>query len=498
MNLLKKIRQHATQTPAKVALCSSESAVDYRLLNDEIEKFSLQLKKRGLKAMGLYADNTPGWVVTDLAALDAGICLVPLPQFFSPRQLQYAVSQSGLTAIVTDNPERLQTLLDTHLVLQTETLEVAGQQLFIMMIRASQNHPAENIVKITFTSGTTGEPKGVLLGWEQIQAVIDSLAGAVSASSADAYLPLTPLAVLLENLAGVYVSLWAGARIVLPGLAATGLKGVVELDIASTVAAIEAFSPTTLIMTPQILLACVEYLQTTQLELKSLRYIALGGAPVSATLLDKAAQLKLPVYEGYGLSECASVTTLNTPEAYKRGSVGKALPHIRLSISERGEVLIHDVGFSGYLGQSNESYKNVWHSGDLGYLDEDGFLFLTGRKRHVFITAMGRNVSPEWVESELLLSPGILQAAVFGEAKPSNAAVIFPAQGWDLVMLEKAVEKVNADLPDYARISHLVLASEPFSPMNGQLSGTGRNRRQAIYQSYQSQIEPFYFQEQLA
>jgi long-chain acyl-CoA synthetase len=253
-----------------------------------------------------------------------------------------------------------------------------------------------------------------------------------------------------------------------------------------------------LIMTPQVLQASVEYLEQAPKMPESLRFIALGGAPVSQSLLDRAQQLQLPVYEGYGLSECASVTTLNTPFAHKKGSVGRALPHIDLAISESGEVLIKNCGFSGYLGQPHDVTDNTWHSGDLGYLDDDGYLYLTGRKRNVFITAMGRNVSPEWIERELVLAPEIMQAAVFGEARDTNTAVVVAVPGCDEATLWQVIETVNTSLPDYARISHLIRASEAFTPLNRQLSGTGRNRRQVIYQVYENQIELHYQQEQLS
>jgi len=492
MNLLEKIHSHALAQPGKTALTGSYATLDYHALVNEVERFSTWLDNSQVQVVGLYADNTPAWVIADLASLNCGICLVPLPQFFSPAQLMHAIQQAGINAIITDSPEPLQTSIPAELTLEDETLEVAGSLLSILRTPLKPRQLPKGIVKITYTSGTTGEPKGVMLGWNQIQPVISSLSEAVLADSNDTHLALMPLAVLLENLAGVYVSLWTGANVVLPGLAATGLAGATGLDIQKTMSAIINCSPSTLIMTPQVLQASIEYLEKAPKRLESLRFIALGGAPVSQFLLDKAEQLKLPVYEGYGLSECASVTTLNTPDAHKKGSVGRALPHIDLAISESGEVLIQNCGFSGYLDQPRDATDNTWYSGDLGYLDDDGYLYLTGRKRNVFITAMGRNVAPEWIERELVLAPEIIQVAVFGEARDRNIAVIVPVPGCDETTLWQAIETVNASLPDYARISHFITASEAFTPLNRQLSGTGRNRRQVIYQAYENQIENYY------
>jgi long-subunit acyl-CoA synthetase (AMP-forming) len=206
--------------------------------------------------------------------------------------------------------------------------------------------------------------------------------------------------------------------------------------------------------------------------------------------------LGLPVFEGYGLSECASVTTLNSSSHYKIGSVGRPLPHTQLRIADDGEVLVSGNLFAGYLGETAPQLANGWwHTGDIGYLDQDGFLYLKGRRRNIFITAFGRNVSPEWVERELVLEKPIIQAALFGEARPWNVAVIVAMPGATTEDLAVSIARVNSTLPDYARVSRWIIAYEPFSPINGQLSGTGRIRRQDIYQTYQHQIELLYQEE---
>jgi long-subunit acyl-CoA synthetase (AMP-forming) len=215
--------------------------------------------------------------------------------------------------------------------------------------------------------------------------------------------------------------------------------------------------------------------------------------------MDRARQRGLPVYEGYGLSECASVTTLNTFTDWRRGSVGRPLPHLQLRITDDGEVLVAGNLFAGYLGEpAPQTDHGWWRTGDMGYLDDDGFLFLTGRRRNVFITAFGRNVSPEWVERELVLEGPIAQAAVFGEARPWNAAVLVPAFGADSGELAAAVAHANQGLPDYARITEWIIADQPFTPDNGQLSGTGRIRRHVIHQTYEQQIESLYKKEQVS
>ncbi len=146
--------------------------------------------------------------------------------------------------------------------------------------------------------------------------------------------------------------------------------------------------------------------------------------------------------------------------------------------------------FMGYLGEKAWNPDDFWPTGDIGYLDDAGFLHLAGRKKHLFITAFGRNVSPEWVERELSIEPAIAQACVFGEARPFNVAVIVPRQGGQTV--EQAVAAANERLPDYARVSRWIVAREPFSVANGLWTGTGRPRRSHIEAAYREQIESLY------
>jgi long-subunit acyl-CoA synthetase (AMP-forming) len=200
------------------------------------------------------------------------------------------------------------------------------------------------------------------------------------------------------------------------------------------------------------------------------------------------------VFEGYGLSECASVVALNTEGARRIGSVGKPLAHAQVKFAEDGEILVAGATLLGYTGDAPLQPNEFWPTGDTGHLDEEGFLHLTGRKKNIFITSFGRNVSPEWVERELTLHPAIAQAAVFGEARPWNVAVIVPrgATPEALAAVNQAIDEANRVLPDYARVKHWMPAQTPFLPQNGQLTANGRLKRAAIWQLYQTSIEQLY------
>jgi len=497
MKLLQRIAKHASETPSRPALLGFDHALDYGQLQDEMQRMAANLSASGHRVIALDLDNVPAWVVMDLAALAAGICLVSLPPFFSPQQVQHALNQAGADAVITDQVALLQQRAAGLLANSGEELVVAGRRLTLLACDTPEVHFPGDILKITYTSGTTGQPKGVMLRGSQVEAVVASLLDAVQADPSDIHLALTPLSVLLENIAGVYLALWAGASCVLPGMKNVGLSGSVGIDPAGMVQAIAAYRPSSLITSPQTLQLLVEVQESQPRDLDSLRFVALGGASVSKRLLKRAAAMGLPVYEGYGLSECASVVSLNTVSAHKLGSVGRPLPHLQLRISRDNEILIGGHGFAGYLGQTPDN-DGLWHTGDIGFIDEQGFLHLQGRRRNVFITSMGRNVAPEWIERELVLEPQIMQAAVYGEARPRNVAVLVPHPQAGQAALSAAVDRVNSQLPDYAQVSHYLVAEQPFSTKNDQLSGTGRVRREPVYAAHRDAIEGFFLQEHVS
>jgi len=489
------VERYARETPQKVALAGTAVALTYAQCDSHIERLAGALTELGPAALGLFMDNTPAWVIADLAAATARIPITPIPMFFSAAQIGHLIASAGLDLLLTDQPAALRQLLAANDITFTDDdAEVAGVHIHIF--RLSQPAPctiAAGIAKVTYTSGTTGEPKGVCLTQRVMEDVAVSLQAACHARGDDRHLCALPLATLLENIGGVYVPLLAGGTCILPGLVATGMRGAAGLDPLRFLQSLVEYEAGTCIMIPQMLLALVSAIQAGGPRPAALRYAAVGGAPVSRSLLEAAATLDLPVYEGYGLSEAASVVAVNTPEAHKPGTAGKPLPHVHLGFADDGEILVSGALFSGYLGEDEAKLQDGFYpTGDTGYLDDDGFLHITGRKKHIFITAFGRNVSPEWMERELMVQPAIVQAVVFGEARPFNVAVLVVREGVDTAALQQAVDAANARLPDYARIGKWLRADEPFSIANGQWTGTGRPRREAIEASYTDRIRAVY------
>jgi len=491
--VLDAIARHARQQPEALALESCEARLSYAQLQQAIEALAQQLSSRGLSRIGLLADNGLGWALADLAAIRAGLCLVPLPPFFSPRQVAYALHSAGVEALLVDPRLALVPELSA-LPGESLTLADSSASLRLLHLPSPGMAPAlpQDTCKITYTSGTTGEPKGVCLGLEQMEQVAAALAQASGAAPGDRHLAMLPLSTLLENIGGLYAPLLAGATACLWPMAEVGLRGAAGVDPRMLLAALDVVRANTAILVPQLLQVLVEAIEAGLAPPRQPRFVAVGGAPVAPALLRRAESLGLPVHEGYGLSECASVVALNTPAARRVGSVGRPLPQVQLQFAGDGEILVSGNAFHGYVGETPRAAQAPVATGDLGHLDADGFLWITGRKKNMFITAYGRNVAPEWVERELCLQRAIAQAAVFGEGRPWNAAVIVPRPGADAAAVAAALQEVNAGLPDYARLLRWLPASQPFTPANGQLTPNGRLRRAAIWSQYGEAVASLY------
>ena len=485
------LHHHAARSPKSIALVSADQRFDYATLLNAVVELGASLRAARGSRVGIIADNGIAWALSDLAALDADLVSVPLPLFFSAQQIGHAITDAGIDLLLIDRrlalPIALQGAEDVSPLLPQAT----ATWLRLLKLPSRSPHLPAATRKITYTSGTTGSPKGVCLGIEQQERVAEALAKASGSNRQSQHLCVLPLASLLENIGGLYAPLLVGATTHLPSLSAIGLDGASGFDPSKLLRQIDLAQANSMILVPQLLQALIVAIENRALLPKSLRFIAVGGAMVSPTLLGYGTRLGLPIYEGYGLSECASVVALNTVDDALPGTVGRPLPHLNVRIAADGEVLVSGNSYLGYVGEPSRESADEVATGDIGHIDEEGFLHLTGRKKNIFVTAYGRNVSPEWVESELVLHPAIAQVAVFGEARPYNVAVIVPRTR-DPVMVQAALDAVNRDLPDYARINRWILASQPFASTNDQLTPNGRLRRAAIAAAYRQSIESLY------
>jgi long-chain acyl-CoA synthetase len=452
------------------------------------------LENEQVSLLALHAENSPAWVVADLACQRRNICLVPLPTFFSPTQIRATLTSCNAAWLLTDNTQELHALIQDQVAVQDDKL---GLQL-CRIDNTGGNVPAlpEGTGKITFTSGSTGDAKGVCLGNQQLLLQAEALKDAVGVK-APRHLCLLPLSTLLENVAGVYAPLLAGGDVMIPTLASMGYQGSRLVQPQQLLATISMVEPQTLILIPELLKLIVGAVKSGWQPPGSLRFIAVGGSKVGVNLLREAWSLGLPVYEGYGLSECASVVSLNTPVANQPGTCGKPLPH--LLVEEKGsELVVRGNAMLGYLNQPESWYSPAIHTGDLGYCDRDGYVHLLGRRKNILISSYGRNISPEWPESELLANPLLQEAVVFGDAMPHCVALI-SSRNPDIEnnVIQDWVDRVNTELPDYARIRAWHRLEQPLAGLPGMLTSNGRPRRHDIALKFANEIDSLYADQDL-
>lgn len=446
------------------------------------------LQSMGVRRCALLADNSARWILSDLALLACEATNVPIPPSFTRQQVAHVLEDAGVESVLTDDAERFSR--------DHSGFELVGSSYrtgLALLQRAGRLHAklwTADISKVTYTSGSTGSPKGVRLRDSAIQAVTASLVAATAGLGIQTHLCLLPLATLLENIAGVYVPLTMGAKVIVRPGPSMGVS-YSGLNLPLLLRTIEATSPESMILVPELLRVLVQAVRGGWQAPSSLRFIAVGGGAVSTELLQQSRDAGLPVFQGYGLSECASVVCLNTPSHDKPGSVGKPLEHARVRIDHDGQICVSGATMAGYLGGRGHPEDEV-RTGDLGEIDADGFVYVRGRVKNMFITSMGRNITPEWVESELTSEAAIVQAVVSGEAKPYAVALVAANARTSEDSIEQAIARANSRLPDYARVRRWAPFPDAPTLANGLLTANGRFRRADILTRYHYLIDSLY------
>lgn len=466
--MLHYLERLAVDTPDAIAIESPAMRLTYATLLDRVRHLGIWLSGLDASAIALDLPDNETWVVAHLACLYANIPQLPLPPFFTAEQRQHAMRDAGV-----------------NYLLATATTESPHQwqyKAMAIMLQGAANPPAilpGGTAVITYTSGSTGTPKGVCLGVPGMTRVAESLVEVLGVELAARHLSVLPMAVLLEQIGGLYATLISGGTYVFAD---------VQKDLRMLPHALQESQASSCILVPELLKMLVQHAAHAQAEFPQLQFVAVGGARVSDALLEQAFALGLPVYQGYGLTESASVVAVNTPGAHRSATVGKPLPHIRYRLAEDGEIILTNPALLGYTGDA--FYRGYYATGDLGSIDAEGYLHIHGRKKNILITAHGRNVSPEWPESLLLAQPEIAQAMAYGDAQPTLSALIVPSTA--NADIGAAVARVNAALPEYARIGEWQ-PHAAFTVANGLLTGTGRIRRDAVMQTLYHQGEDYGF-----
>jgi long-subunit acyl-CoA synthetase (AMP-forming) len=455
--ILMAFADHARNDPHRLAIIDGFGQMTYADLFEAVRRTAAwagALPER----VGLLAPKDRRAIVWHLALAWAGRTIVPLPAFFSPLQLAHLVQDAGLGTIVSA-PEMVEMAQTICPLVVTPTFDANPSA-----------EPAGDSGCIIYTSGTSGHPKGVVLGERQLNASVRALVEAVGATSQDRMLSVLPFALLLEQLVGILVPLSTGASIALCPT---------PQDLP---AAAENFAPTATVLVPEMLAEWVTWLERYGTRAPaSLRFVAVGGAPVPPLLAERAWNVGLPVHEGYGLSECCSVVAVNRPGDRVAGTVGRPLPGVTVTI-DNGEIVVGGPSVMvGYLGGSPA--EDVYRTGDAGRFDAEGRLIVEGRIDDVIVTTTGRNIHPEWIESMILGDRRVGRCAVIDGGRHPRA-ILVPVKDAlldaDPAEIDVLVARLCANAPDYARPRANLTMSETLLRQQGLITANGRLRRPAI------------------
>jgi long-subunit acyl-CoA synthetase (AMP-forming) len=474
-DIISALRRNASDYDGATAFADGASSLTRAGLSARVAAFAATLEPLP-QTLGLLGENCNDWVVAQLAGWVAGKTIVPIPSFFSGEQQRHILADCAISHVIA-----------------TPQLAQTAHQLAVCVVPVTSARRGELPVlrngggQIIYTSGSTGRPKGVRLGLVQIERSAAMLAEAIGARRTDKYLSVLPLPLLLETICAICVPLLAQARTCFePSLTASIGRGQPQ----GLRAAFARHEPTTSVLVPELLAVWLGELAAAQEAAPdSLRFIAIGGAPVAASLAEKAWHAGIPVHEGYGLSECCSVVAVNRPGQRRPGTVGQPLPGLSVRI-DGGEIVVEGpTVMQGYQNRADASQP--WRTGDLGEFDADGYLRISGRKDNLIVTSFGRNVSPEWIEAMITADPRIAACAVLGHGEPRLRALIVPtaagaawfaAHSEAQALLELAY--ICRDAPSYAIPGDFVLADRAEALRRNLFTPNGRLRRAVLPEAF--------------
>ena len=537
------------------------------------------------EAVGLLSTSRAEWVQADFAIFSAGCVTIPVYPSYTPEQLAYIINDSGARTLIVEDPAQLAKALEARgkmesleqmvvlqgyegresSVLTWEELRRLGrdnrEQLKSMLAeRVASAHP-EDVATIVYTSGTTGPPKGVVQTHANHVAALQAAAHSTEVTKGDVHLLFLPLAhafARFEAFMGIHRGLTTAfaenldkvgenLREVRPDFICS-VPRVFEKVYARILAGVEAGST----VKKQIFHWAIGVgRQVSQLEQARqsipaglavkhriahklvfsklhqalggrLRFCFSGGAPLSKEIAEFFHAAGFLILEGYGLTETCPILSANQPDAFKFGSVGRAIPGVELRIAADGEILARgpNVAARGYFKKPEATTAvfeptGWFHTGDIGRIDDDGFLFITDRKKDLIVTAGGMNIAPQNIENLLKGDPFISQVLIYGDRRPYPVALItlnleelakfaieegiLATDPASLAKHPKVVERVsriveerNASLQSYAKIKKFAVLPADFTQDGGELTPTLKVKRKVVWEKYRNAIESLY------
>jgi len=417
----------------------------------------------------------------------------------------------------------------------------------------------EDIASIIYTSGTTGVPKGVMLTHRNFVSNVTTCAPLFQISEKDTVLSFLPLSHVLERMV-VFCYLYKGASIAFAESVETVAENLLEIRPHIMVSVPRVFEKIYARVMDNVLessplkrkiffwaLKIGRKAAQYRLAKKPLprglrmrhnlahklvfskilertggrvRFFVSGGAPLSPDIAEFFYAIGLVILEGYGLTETSPVVSVNTFDAIKFGTVGKPLPGVEVKIAEDGEILVRGPNvMKGYYkmeAETQEAFADGWfHTGDIGFLDEEGYLVITDRKKDLIVTAGGKNVAPQPIENMIKTNPYISNVVVIGDKRKFVSALVVPEfekleeyarfnnipfqSRKDLVNNEEIkrfvlaeIDRATPSLASYEKIKKIVLLEREFELEKGEITPTLKVRRRIIEEKYKDLIDALY------
>lgn len=421
----------------------------------------------------------------------------------------------------------------------------------------------DDLLTLIYTSGTTGVPKGVMLSHGNI--MFDAMFTSRKISSAldgnEVLLSFLPMSHVFERTAGYYMSMMNGSLIVFADSIEKIPENMLEVKPSVIVSVPRLFEkiysriyenvhqmpmlkkhlflwavrvgksyaehkyilkkPSALLVFKQRIADILIFSKLRERFGGNMKFCSSGGAPLDKTINEFFWSIGLPIFEGYGLTETSPVLCTNTLEQVRFGSVGTPLEHTQFKIAPDGEILVKGPQvMSGYYNDpaaTAEAFDNGWFkTGDIGHMEE-GFIYITDRKKELIVTAGGKNIAPQPIENELKMDKYITSAFVYGDRKPYLTALIVPnlerlleyarekhVDYYDLndlvihepvqKLFEQRIADINRKLAQYETIKKFVLLPRDFSVEEGELTATLKLRRKVIFEKHKEKIEGMYIE----
>ncbi len=565
----------ASRLPNKEGFFYKEGGIYYSLTfreaEEEVKSFAKGVQFLGIKKgdkIAILSENRPEWVFTDLGTMLAGGALVPLHTTLNHNAIANLINHSESKLLVVSGKELLNKILlvqdripDLEKIIylgRTENIdkrelqkEIIGWKEFIeeskeKELKEVETSP-EEVCTIIYTSGTMGAPKGVMLSHNNFLSNARAVTEVVPITEKDTFLSFLPLSHVLERLAGYYAPLMFGATIAYAesiNTLAENLKETKPTILISVPRVFEKFydkvwdkiEDSSKLKRGMFLWALkqngkgVKPVIADRLVFKkirkkmggNLRFAVSGGASLNkriAKFFQKEVGIK--ILEGYGLTETSPVIAVNGLEDIRLGTVGRSLPGVEVKISPEKEILVKGPNvMMGYFKNQELTQRAIdsegwFHTEDLGFIDKEGYLTVTGRKKELIVTSGGKNVWPEEVEKELNHDPFISQSMALGHKQKFISALIIP--DWEEVkkhllshnlavhdpdemifqeeiiqLFKERVKEVNDHLSHHEQVKDFRLVSKEFSQEKEELTPTLKLRRHVVEEHHKKEIKSIY------